>query len=231
MQSIGVAAVTSDRHLTTASSQYRTSITRNDAFKNSINFIVNLCIYLLIFTSPLHKPVHPQHQKCVYFRCTHQSLVTINAAQLLITSHLSLSLLAKAPLTVLITTPNSIPQSAEQNLAPGKHKAISRRLEAHHPNDIATKGGATTLSAISEKNTLLNLQLNSPMLEVPAPTMLDVPARQSPTLVASGPSNPHDPGPLAGTAGRTAVLTYIIAPIITKIIKFVTYDYLRTCPR
>ena len=94
---------------------------------------------------------------------------------------------------------------------------------------------------------------NSPMLEVPAPTMLDVPARKSPTLdmstqlaflicsnspllrtlgcTASGPSNPHDPGPPAATAGRTVALIYIILPIIMTTIQFATYDYLRICPR
>jgi len=96
-------------------------------------------------------------------------------------------------------------------------------------------------------------KLNSPMLEVPAPTMLDVPARQLSTLyvpmqlaflicsnrlfsrtldcITSGPSNPHDPGPLAGTAGRIVALIYIIAPIIMTIIQFAKYDYLRVCPR
>jgi hypothetical protein len=74
----------------------------------------------------------------------------------------------------------------------------------------------------SNKNNVskpLDLTSISTMLDVPAPSMLDVPARQSPTLdllahlahiirsnspppwtldcIISGPSNPHDPGPSA----------------------------------
>jgi hypothetical protein len=133
--------------------------------------------------------------------------------------------------------------------------AISRQLETHHLHNSAINGRTSTLSAISAEYyvTSTNLKINSPILEVPAPTKLDVPARKSPTLdmstqlaflicsnspllrtlgcTASGPSNPHDPGPPAAIAGRTVALIYIILPIIMTTIQFATYDYLRICPR
>jgi hypothetical protein len=165
---------------------------------------------------------------------------------------------------------------------PGKHAATDRRPYIHQYTNASKETLESTLVApasqlsfygssisqcapnhhfgnrypASEKNnvsTSLDLQSISTMLEVPAPTMLDVPARQLPTLdvpmqlaflncsnrlfsrtldcIASGPSNPHDPGPLAVTTGRIVALIYIIAPIIMTIIQFAKYDYLRVCPR
>jgi hypothetical protein len=113
----------------------------------------------------------------------------------------------------------------------------------------------TTLTSLAiAYATELRIPTKPQMLDVLAPTTLDAPVLQSTTLdapadpfypqdpgsqasigspcfITFGPSNPHDPGPLAVTAGRIVALIYIIAPIIMTTIQFAKYDYLRVCPR